>query len=230
MELLIARVEQFIMFISDKVPLELFVFVGALLEEVVAPIPSMLVMTTAGFLSQAQGHTVFFLFWLIFIGNLGKILGSLGWYVVGDKVEDVVVGRFGKFFGLTHEDIERVGKRFTGRVWQDGAIIFLLRAIPFFPSLAVSLACGVIKIELKTFVIASYCGNAVKDTAYIMIGYFGAQAFRMLLLEMERVRFGLGFLIGLVVLIVLIFGYRERHRGLHLLSRFGTWVKERFAR
>lgn len=230
MEILIARVEHWILLIGDQVPLELFVFVGALLEEVIAPIPSMLVMTTAGFFAQAQGHTVFFLFWLVLIGNLGKILGSLGWYVVGDKLEDVVVGRFGKVFGLTHEDIERVGKRFTGHIWQDGAIIFLLRAIPFFPSLAVSLACGVIKIELKTFIMASYLGNVCKDTIYILIGYFGAQAFRTLLIEMERIRFGISFLIGLVVLVILFFGYRQRHHGLHLLGRLGKWIRARFAR
>jgi membrane protein DedA with SNARE-associated domain len=230
MELFIDRAQQFIVFISDKVPLELFVFVGALLEEIIAPIPSMLVMTTAGLLSHAEGHTVFFLFWLVFIGNLGKILGSLGWYVVGDKIEDVVVGRFGRFFGLTHEDIERVGKKFTGKVWQDGALIFLLRAIPFFPSLAVSLACGVIKIELKTFVLASYLGNVVKDTLYIMMGYFCAQAFRTLLLEMERVRFGLGFLITVGVVGVLVLGYRQRHQGIHLLVRFWGWIRKLLAR
>lgn len=229
MDILITQVEHWILFIGDRIPLELFVFVGALLEEVIAPIPSMFVMTSAGFFAQAQGHTVFFLFWLVLIGNLGKILGSLGWYVVGDKLEDVVVGQFGKVFGLTHQDIERVGKCFTGHIWQDGAIIFFLRAIPFFPSLAVSLACGVIKIELKTFVIASYLGNVCKDTIYILIGYFGVQTFWTLLIEMERVRFGLSFLIGLVVLVILFFGYRQRHHGLHLLARLGRWAKEQFA-
>ncbi len=230
MEPIIKQAEQFILFMSEHVPLELFVFVGALIEEVVAPIPSMLVMTTAGFLTHTQGHTVFFLVWLLFIGNLGKIFGSLGWYVVGDKLEDIVVGRFGRFFGLTHGDIERIGKRFTGRVWQDGAIIFLLRAIPFFPSLAVSLACGVIKIELRTFILASYFGNMVKDTVYISIGYFGAQAFWTLLIEMERVRLGLGLLITLVVVIGLVLAYRERHRGLHLLSRLYFWAKAKWQR
>lgn len=230
MESLVNHIAGLVLVLSEHVPLEVFVFVGALLEEIIAPIPSMLVMTTAGFLAALDGHTPFFLIWLVIIGNLGKVLGSLGWYVVGDKLEDIVVGRFGRFFGLTHADIERMGKRFTGRLWQDGALIFLLRAIPFFPSLAVSLASGVIKIELRTFLLASYLGNACKDFFYITVGYFGAQALRTFLLEIERVRFGLGILITLVVVIALVLAYRERHRGMHLIARTWDWIKEKLKR
>jgi membrane protein DedA with SNARE-associated domain len=156
------------------------------------------------------------------------MLGYLGWYVVGDKLEDVVVGKFGNVFGLTHADIERIGQRFSGNEWRDGALIFLLRAIPFFPSLAVSLACGVIKIELRTFVLASYLGNVCKDAIYISIGYFGIQAFQALLLEMERVRFGLGLLLLIGLSILSILAYRSRHRGMHLVRSGITWIQQRF--
>lgn len=227
MEHTIQSIEHLLLLLSERVPLELFVFVGALAEEVIAPIPSMLIMTTAGWLAQLDGHTPFFLFWLVLIGNLGKLIGSIGWYVVGDKLEDVVIGRLGRFFGLTHGDIERVGARLSGHEWRDGAIIFGLRCLPFFPSLAVSVAAGVLKIELRTFALASYCGNAIKDAFYIVIGYFGAQAFRTFLLEVERVRFGLGVLIGVATLAVLIVAYRKRHHGLHLLTRVLDWAKER---
>ena len=230
METLISQIERLILLLAERVPLELFVFVGALAEEVIAPIPSMLVMTTAGFLAQLEGHTPFFLVWLVLVGNLGKLLGTLGWYVVGDKLEDIVVGRFGRFFGLSHGDIERVGQRFSGNEWRDGAFIFLLRCIPFFPSLAVSLASGVIKIGLRTFLVASYFGNVCKDFFYINVGYFGVQAFRTLLLEIERVRFGLGMLITIVTLVLLILAYRERHRGLHLVRRSWEWLVAKLRR
>lgn len=225
MILFFQNIEQQVVFLAGQVPLELFVFVGALAEELIAPIPSMLIMTTAGFLARLQEHTPFFLAWLVIVGNLGKMLGYLGWYVVGDKLEDIVVGKFGNMFGLAHADIERIGQRFSGNEWRDGALIFLLRAIPFFPSLAVSLACGVIKIELRTFVVASYFGNACKDAVYISIGYFGVQAFQILLLEMERVRFGLGLLIWGVATILLVLAYRSRHRGMYLVTRVWVWIK-----
>ena len=224
----LGNVEAMLRTLSAIVPLELFVFVGAMLEEIIAPIPSMLVMTTAGFLARLQEHTPFFLAWLVVVGNLGKMLGYLGWYVVGDKLEDIVVGKFGNVFGLTHADIERIGQRFSGNEWRDGALIFLLRAVPFFPSLAVSLACGVIKIELRTFVVASYFGNACKDAVYISIGYFGIQAFQTFLLDMERVRFGLGLLIWGVAIILLVLAYRSRHRGMHLVRRAIGWVRDYF--
>ncbi len=227
METLLNHTEGIILLVAKQVPLELFVFVGSLAEEVFAPIPSLIVMTTAGLLAQVEGHTPFFLLWLVMLGNFGKILGSLGWYVVGDKLEDVVVGKFGKVFGLSHADIERIGKKFTGNDWRDGAFIFLLRSIPFFPSLAVSLACGVIKIQLRTFLIASYLGNFFKDLVYILLGYFGAQAFRMYLLEIERVRLGMGILIALMIGVTLILLYRERHRGRRFLMTCWEWCRDK---
>ncbi len=227
MELFLHHIERMVLFLAEYVPLELFVFVGSLIEEVVAPIPSMLIMTTAGFLAVLDGHTPFFLLWLVSIGNLGKALGSLGWYVIGDKLEDVVIGKFGRFFGLSHGDIERIGNRFTGSEWRDGAVIFILRCIPFFPSLALSLACGVIKIKLRTFLLASYLGNFCKDIFYIFAGYYGARTLKTFFVEIERIRFGLGILIGATVAIALILAYRERHRGTRLLSRFYVWVKQK---
>lgn len=227
METLLHQIEGMVLVLAEHVPLELFVFVGALAEEIIAPIPSMLVMTTAGLLSVVEGHTPFFLLWLVFLGNIGKVLGSLGWYVVGDKLEDLVVGKFGRFFGLSHGDIERIGKRFSGNEWRDGAFIFLLRCVPFFPSLALSLACGVIKIELRTFLLASYLGNFCKDLFYIFAGYYGARALKTFFVEIERIRWGLGVLIGVTVAIALVLAYRERHRGLRLFSRLYGWIRKK---
>ncbi|OGM24943.1 hypothetical protein A2627_03180 [Candidatus Woesebacteria bacterium RIFCSPHIGHO2_01_FULL_39_28] len=40
--------------LANTTPLDLFVFVGPILEEIIAPIPSPLVMTTAGTLAHSQ--------------------------------------------------------------------------------------------------------------------------------------------------------------------------------
>lgn len=223
MSTLLQSIEQSVLFLADHVPLEVFVFFGSLTEEIIAPIPAMLVMTTAGFLAQVEGHTQFFLLWLVLIGNLGKVLGSLGWYVAGDKLEDFIVGKLGRFFSFSHAEIEKVGQKFTGHEWRDGAFIFLFRCIPFFPTMAFSIACGVIKLRLRTFLIASYLGNACKDLFYILAGYFGTRAVRVLLLEIERVRLGFGVMIVVVVALVLILAYRKRHHGFRLWGRFINW-------
>ncbi len=230
MEVLLSDIEKLILALAEHVPLELFIFVGSLVEEVFAFIPSLLIMTTAGLLAQMEGHTPFFLLWLVLLGNIGKLIGSLGYYVLGDKLEDMVTGRGQRFFGLSHADIERAGRQLTGNTWRDGAFIFLLRFVPFFPTLAVSVACGVIKVPLRTFLVASYLGNACKDLVYILLGYFGAATMRTFLIEIERVRLGIGILITIGVVLMLVVLYRERHRGKRLFNETIHWLRARLKR
>lgn len=207
------------------IPLELFAVVGAFAEEVIAPIPSMLVMTTAGFFAHLEGRTAFFVVWLVVLGNLGKLLGSYIYYALGDKLEDVVVGRFGRFLPLNHADIERIGQKFKGSPWRDGALIFLLRVVPFVPTIIVSIAAGVVRIRLRVFLLASYLGNFCKDLFYAFAGYSGARALRAFFLDIERVRFGVGVLLTVCLIVSLVFLYIHRHRGLHLFRRLCSWLR-----
>lgn len=206
------------------VPLELFAFFGALAEEVVAPIPSMLVMTTAGFFAQIEGRTTFFVVWLVVLGNLGKLIGSFIYYTLGDKVEDVVVGRFGRYLGLNHADVERIGQKFNGSPWRDGALLFFLRVIPFVPTILVSIAAGVVRIRTRVFLVASYAGNFCKDLFYAFAGYYGVRALRAFFMDIERIRFGVGVLLFGLILAGLAFLYIHRHRGLHLCRRLMAWI------
>ncbi len=219
------HIEQGVREFAAIVPLELFAFLGAFTEEVVAPIPSMLIMTTTGFLAHLDGRTTFFLVWLVVLGNLGKIIGSFIYYTLGDKLEDVVVGRFGRYLGLNHADVEKIGQHFNGSPWRDGAIIFLLRVIPFFPTIVVSIASGVVKIRLRVFLTASYIGNFCKDLFYAFAGYSGVRALRAFFMDIERIRLGIGILttVGVIVLLALL--YIHRHHGLHLFRRLMLWLR-----
>lgn len=212
--------------LAPIVPLELFISVGAFAEEIIAPIPSMLVTTTAGFFAQVEGRTVLFVLWLAILGGLGKLAGSYIYYLIGDKLEDVVVGRYGRYLGLGHADIERIGQRFTGHHWRDGGFIFVLRLIPFVPTILVSISCGVVRIEKRVFLFASYAGNFCKDLFYISIGYYGIRALKVYLMDIERVRFGVGVVSTIVVIGSLIFLYIHRHHGV----RFFGYLWKRFGR
>lgn len=212
--------------LAGIVPLEIFVFVGAFIEELVAPIPSMLVMTTVGFFAQLEGRTTFFLVWLVLLGNIGKLAGSFIYYMVGDRVEDILTGRFGRYIGVKHADIERISQKLAGgSPWRDGAIIYILRVIPFVPTIAVSIACGVIRVRLKAFLIASYCGNFSKDLFYAFAGYYGVRQLRSFFMDIERVRFGLGMLITILVIGSLVLLYVYRHESFRLLRRFLDFFK-----
>ncbi|NBO17531.1 MAG: hypothetical protein EBV07_01430 [Proteobacteria bacterium] len=63
---------QYLKEISSTLPLPVFTFIGALLEEIIAPIPSPIVMTLAGSLAAAANFSYLYLLLLALTGSFGK--------------------------------------------------------------------------------------------------------------------------------------------------------------
>ncbi len=212
-----SAIEHFVRVYATQVPLEWFVFAGSFFEEVISPIPSALIMGTAGSLALVQGSTLWYLVWLALIGNLGKTLGAWLYYVVGDKLEDFLVRPLAKYFGVKHEEIESIGKRFTGHHLKDGGAVFLLRVLPFVPALPVSLAAGIIKMDVRVYLAATYAGNFFKDLFYLYIGYAGLAKLHTLWRAIEPVKFGVDILVAIDIIAFLAFLYIHRGTGQRFL-------------
>lgn len=194
---------------SQTVPLPIFVSVGAAIEEIIAPIPSPLVMTLAGSLSAASGAHWLTLVYLAIIGSLAKTVASYIVYVVSDKAEDLVLGKFGKFLGVTHKEVEKLGSQLSGG-WKDDLVMLALRAIPIIPTAPVSIISGLLKINLVTFFWTTAVGYAIRNYFYLYLGATSAYALESLnegLGSVEKI----GYLIIFVLLVVLtIFFYKQR--------------------
>lgn len=160
---------------AEAVPLPIFVMVGGIVEEIVAPIPSPLVTTLAGSITSAQQFGIPSLLWICALATLAKTIGAWLFYVLGDKLEDVAVPRFGKYIGVKHEDLEHFGEHFNG-TWKDEVILLVLRSIPVMPSTPISLLCGILKINLRTFFAATYIGFYVRNLSFMLLGYTGLAA------------------------------------------------------
>lgn len=210
--------EHFFRVFSQAVPLEIFVVVGSFVEEVAGPIPSSLVMGLAGSVAAVRAEPIVYLFWLSFIGNFGKVFGSWVYYLIGDKLEDVIVRRFGKYLGVEHAQIEALGKKFTGG-WKDSLALFLLRLLPFVPTTPVSIACGVVRMRLSEFLAVTYVANFLKDIGYLLAGYYGLTGFRLFLRHAAALKFHVGILIGLGAGIGLFLLWYHRKKGIWLWER-----------
>lgn len=160
---------------AQAVPLPVFVMVGGIVEEIVAPIPSPLVSTLAGSIASAQQFGIPHLLWICALVTLTKTLGAWLFYVLGDKLEDLAVPRFGKYIGVRHEDLEHFGDHFKG-TWKDEVILLILRSIPVMPSTPISLLCGILKINLRTFFVATFIGFYVRNLTFMLLGYTGLAA------------------------------------------------------
>ncbi len=164
--------ELFVMGLAHTLPLEVFVILGSFLEEVVAPIPSPSIMVIAGSFGAVQGYTYISLGVLVLLASIGKTLGGLVMYYIAHTVKEAAIPRFGKYIGLTNEDIERFGNRFTGSA-HDYAVYIFFRSVPIIPSILLSFGSGVLKLPLKLFIIGTFAGTVIRDSFYILVGYQG---------------------------------------------------------
>lgn len=221
-------IEQLFKYYAFHMPLPAFVFFGSFLEEVISPIPSALVMGTAGSLALLQGSTLGYLLLLAVVGNIGKTLGAWFYYFLGDKLEDFIMPKASKWFGVSHKDIQSIGQRFVGHHWKDGGVLFLLRLLPPFPTTPVSLVAGMIKMDIRVFLVATYAGNFFKDLLYLYIGYAGLAKIHTLWRQIDNVKFIVDIVVVIAIVGLLFILYTERGRGQILYHEFSRRIARWF--
>lgn len=161
--------------LAQQTSLELFVMIASFIEELIAPIPSPFVMTTTAVLAQAQNYSYLQLAIVLVVASLAKTVAAVILYFIVDKAEDLLVGKYGKFFGVSHQSIEKIGAVLTD-TWYDDVLLFIARSLPFVPSSLVSIAAGAIKYEIKSYVFVTFLGTLVRSGFYLWIGYIGWDA------------------------------------------------------
>ncbi len=198
------QLEQTLLALSKTVPLEMFIFLGSFIEELVPPIPSALITITVGTIMAARNVSFFYIVWLAVFGAIGKCIGASIVYVAADKGEDIVLGKFGKFVGVSHKQVEGLAKRFKGG-WQDHLILFILRSLPIMPSTPVSIVSGVLKLNFRTYLLQTFLGTIVRDSFFIYLGTLGVAVYGKLIPLIENTEDLIKY--GFIAAVLLIGGY-----------------------
>ena len=197
---------------AAQIPLEVFVPVGAFIEEVLAPIPSPFIMTTAGTISAGRGLPFAYLIFLAIIGSVGKTAGAWILYYATDKAEDFVLSRFGKFLGVTHKEVEGIGKRF-GKGWKDDVTLFFIRTLPILPSAPISVVSGLIKLNPRTYIVSTFLGIWVRNLLFLYFGYIGAEVYKDVIQGFEGIQSVVQIIMFLVVGGIIAWAYWKRKNG-----------------
>jgi membrane protein DedA with SNARE-associated domain len=207
--------------IAAQVPLPLFTVLAAFIEEVIAPIPSPLVMTLSGSLAASQGHPFTFLLFLALIGALSKTVGSWVVYLVSDKAEDVIIDKFGKFLGVSHKDTEGFGK-YLNKGKRDDLVLFLLRAVPIIPTAPVSVVCGLLKVNIRTYLVSTFLGTIVRNMIYLYFGFVSVGALESLNSNLDSLeKYGYLILFFLMFgMVIWFYSKRRSGKGMGFLDRF----------
>ncbi len=198
--------------LADSMSVEAFTFLGSLIEEIVAPIPSPIVMTLAGSLAASHGHSFAYLFVLSGIGAAGKTLGALLVYGVAYVVGNVFVEKFGRAFGVTNADVETLSAR-IGTGWHSLFTLTFLRALPIMSSAVVSVGSGIVRVSFPIYVVATIVGTVVRDFFYLYVGFSGVAAYHALVDGLDGIESIIQIVIGVMVVAFLGWMYWRRRKG-----------------
>ncbi len=143
------------------------IFLLMVLENVIPPVPSEVIMGIGGIL-VARGEMQF---WpLLVIATVGTTAGNYFWYWLGDRFGyrrlEPFVQRWGRWLTLEWEDIERAILFF--HKYGDW-VIFLLRFSPFLRTI-ISLPAGLVHMRLERFLFFTFTGSLIWNAALIMSG------------------------------------------------------------
>jgi len=140
------------------------IFLFAFLEACCVPIPSEVTFGFAGVLA-GQGHLNIAA--VIVVGTIAELIGSMVSYGIGRVGGRPFVRRTGRYLLITHADIDRAERFFTGRgVWA----VPLGRCLPVVRSF-VSVVAGFVEVPVALFAFLSLIGTAVWVTVISLVGY-----------------------------------------------------------
>ena len=152
---------------------QLSVFVGVMIEQIIVPIPSPLIIMGAGAIlipAELSIPNAFLqILWIIVLpGSFASTLGSYIGYLISFYGGKALVVRLQRFLDVDWQEIENLEKRFKGK--KEALIIFFSRAIPVFPISLVSIFAGLLRIPIKPFTFYTFLGSIFRC---FFLSFFG---------------------------------------------------------
>lgn len=166
----------FLEYLITVVPLEVFVFVGTCIDEIISPIPAFFILVPAGVAAHVQEYIAGYLVVLALISGLARAISGCVLYLFADKLEDVLFANDRKFFGHSHKDIEEYGKKLGSKNGRKSwLLLFFMHALPVFPGTLLSLGSGFIRLPMSIFFSATLFGSTLSAMFFLYLGYAGIQ-------------------------------------------------------
>lgn len=139
-------------------------FIGMVLEAVIIVIPSEAILATGGILA---GRGIFSFWGSFFIGLLGSVFCAIVIYFMGYFGGHPFVKKYGKYFFMKEEDIEKSDSWFN----KYGLIAALVgRNFPIVRTL-ISLPIGIMRLSFFKFVLYTTIGSIPWTLVFTYVGY-----------------------------------------------------------
>ena len=139
-------------------------FLGMVLEAVIIAIPSEFILATGGILASKE----IFTFWGAFLtGLLGSVFCAIIIYFMGYFGGQPFIKKYGKYFFMKEEDIEKSDSWFN----KYGMMAALIgRNFPIVRTL-ISLPIGIMRLSFFQFLLYTTIGSIPWTLAFVYVGY-----------------------------------------------------------
>lgn len=159
---------------------QLSVFIGVMIEQVIVPVPSPMIIMGAGAIlippELPIPNAFLQILWIIVLpGTVASTLGSFIGYGISYYGGKALVIRFERVLGVDWDQIERLEKRFQGKkvAWS----LILARAIPAFPLSLVSVFAGLFRISIKPFTLYTFLGSIFRILSLGVVGWWAGATY-----------------------------------------------------
>lgn len=191
------------------------VFVGVIIESVIVPIPSPLIIMGAGFvlisaeLSFVQA-LVPITVQIVLPGSIASTLGAYVGYAIGYLGGKPLVDRWKTFLGFSWSDVEALERRF--QAGQVNTTIFFLRALPIFPLSVISAAAGLLRLPIGQFSLWTFYGTIPRCLFLAYLGWGLGETYQGIAKGIDKAE---GIVSGILILAIfaVIIWLRARVRG-----------------
>src|SRR3989344_2010408 len=134
--------------------------VGMFLESSFVPIPSELILITAGLFFDPVTVAIW--------GTIGSTLGAMLGYGIGYYGGRPIIDKIGPYLFITPERVLKAEKKFNE--WGAPAVL-IARLIPFIPFKVFSITSGILKFNFPSFVVMTFIGTIPRAFILAWVGF-----------------------------------------------------------
>lgn len=192
-----------------------FAFIWLAFESCGVPLPNELVLLLLGSLIEQRNHPIE-LALLALVATAGSLVGATAAYIIGARGGRAAVLRLGRIFRLNEARLDSVERWFSN----SGAFaIGVARITPFVRTVS-SFPAGVLRMPLRTFLLATTLGSLLWCAVLVTIGYVLGENY-MLAVNL----IGTYTIPAIIILVLLVAGYLWLHQKLAHVAPASTTAR-----
>lgn len=151
------------------------VVLGALIEEILVPIPSPLIPMAAGSIilepfSTLDAAAIHAFFIIALPASLASVISSYFVYAIAYFGGEPIIKRYGKYIDLDWSEVQQLERHFGSD--NEKYLVMIFRAIPIVPLSLISGAAGLFQMNWRQYGVWSFYGMMPRNFFLAMLGWY----------------------------------------------------------